>query len=90
MQPSASIQYPNYAYSITQNDCAVQSTPAIGPETRHVETQMEDFDFEEIWCHIETQTTEPFGNDALTQTVHEFMDSGSITDHPYNAWGNSP
>ncbi|VDN21097.1 unnamed protein product [Gongylonema pulchrum] len=40
----------------------------------------DDFEFEDIWRHIETQTPAFTGNDVLTQTAIDFMDSASMTD----------
>ncbi|EJW88052.1 hypothetical protein WUBG_01045, partial [Wuchereria bancrofti] len=39
-----------------------------------------DFEFEDIWRHIETQTSTFTGNDARTQTAIDFMDNASMTD----------
>lgn len=39
-----------------------------------------DFEFVDIWRHIETQTSAFTGNDALTQTAIDFIDSASMTD----------
>uniref|UniRef100_A0A0N5AHV7 C2H2-type domain-containing protein n=1 Tax=Syphacia muris TaxID=451379 RepID=A0A0N5AHV7_9BILA len=76
-------------YPVSQSDCAVQSDAMCVPETRHVETHMDDFDFEEIWHSIETQTSETYGSDALTQTVTDFMDCGIMTDQPYQPWNET-
>lgn len=46
---------------------------------KHTKTH-NDFEFEDIWRHIETQTSTFAGNDALTQTAIDFMDSASMTD----------
>ncbi|VDO27308.1 unnamed protein product [Onchocerca flexuosa] len=46
---------------------------------KHTKTH-NDFEFEDIWRHIETQTSTFTGNDALTQTAIDFMDSASMTD----------
>ncbi|VDD87522.1 unnamed protein product [Enterobius vermicularis] len=75
--------------SVSQSDCAVQSNLSEVPETRHVETDMDDFDFEEFLRNIETQTSESFGNDALTQTVNSFMDCGIMTDGPFQSWNDT-
>lgn len=65
----------------------VESATQIYPEdvidgdldVKHNKTQ-NDFELEDIWRHIETQTSTFTGNDALTQTVIDFMDSASMTD----------
>ncbi|KAM3726023.1 ATM interactor [Dirofilaria immitis] len=46
---------------------------------KHAKTH-NDFEFEDIWRHIETQTSTFTANDALTQTAIDFMDSASMTD----------
>uniref|UniRef100_A0A915PC98 Protein kinase domain-containing protein n=1 Tax=Setaria digitata TaxID=48799 RepID=A0A915PC98_9BILA len=50
-----------------------------GLNIKHSKTHS-DFEFEDIWRHIETQTSTFSGNDALTQTAIDFMDSASMTD----------
>lgn len=49
------------------------------PNIKHNKTH-NDFELEDIWRHIETQTSTFTGNDALTQTAIDFIDSASMTD----------
>ncbi|VDK84327.1 unnamed protein product [Litomosoides sigmodontis] len=44
------------------------------PNIKHNKTH-NDFELEDIWRHIETQTSAFTGNDALTQTAIDFIDS---------------
>lgn len=55
-------------------------TSEYGINQRNAETHIEVLNFEEILKNMETQTSIYIGNDVITQTNNNFIDTASMTD----------